>query len=65
MFRIIFMALTGREREIVVAANSERDAVMTAASRRDFGLVLTCTQLDTIEDWAVQDHRLRQIRRAA
>lgn len=59
MFRIIFVALTGREREIILPANSEREAIMTAATLRDFGLVLTCTKLDTLEDWAVQDHRLR------
>ena len=45
MFRIVFLALSGREREIVVAAASEHDAVMTAVALRDFGLVLTCTEL--------------------
>ena len=65
MFRIIFMGLTGGEREIVLPADSEREAVMTAASLRDFGLVLSCTKLDTLEDWAVQDRRLRSSKMAA
>ena len=45
MFKIVFMALSGGEREIFVAAGSEREAVMTAVALRDFGLVLSCTEL--------------------
>lgn len=65
MFRIVFMALSGGEREIVVPANSEREAVLAACSLRDFGLIQTCTELGSIEDWAVTDSRLRLKQRAA
>jgi hypothetical protein len=50
MFRIVFVALSGGEREIVVAAASRLEAVMSATSLRDFGLVLTCTQLGTVDN---------------
>ena len=59
MFRIVFTTLSGGEREMVVPTNSAREAVMTAVTRRDFGFVSTCTEVDTIEDLAVQDRRLR------
>ena len=65
MFRVIFVSIDGGEREVFVAANSERDAVMNALVLRDFGFVLSCTQLDSLEDWAVQDHRRQQGRKAA
>jgi hypothetical protein len=44
MFRIVFVSLRGGEREIVVAASSRMDAVMSATTLKDFGLVLTCTE---------------------
>jgi hypothetical protein len=44
MFRIVFVSLQGGEREIVVAAPSRMDAVMTATTLKDFGLILTCTE---------------------
>jgi hypothetical protein len=47
MFRIVFVSLRGGEREVVVAAASRVEAVMTATTLRDFGLVLTCTELGT------------------
>ncbi len=65
MFRIVFTALDGGEREVVFPAASARDAVLAAATRRDFGLVISCTKLDTIEDWAVMDRRSRLKQRAA
>jgi hypothetical protein len=49
MFRIVYVALNGGEREIVVAAASRVEAVMTATALRNFGLVLTCTKLGSIE----------------
>lgn len=49
MFRIVFIALSGGEREIVVAALSRVEAVMAATALRDFGLALTCTRLGGTE----------------
>ena len=48
MFRIVFIALCGGEREIVVCAASMPDAVMAAVTLRNFGSVVTCTRLDAI-----------------
>jgi hypothetical protein len=45
MFRVTFTAINGGEREIVVVADSELDAVMAATSLRSFGTVLTCMRL--------------------
>ena len=45
MFKIRFVAISGGEREIFVAANSRVDAVLVASAYRDFGIVLSCTQL--------------------
>ena len=65
MFRIVFIAVGGGERETIVAADSEALAARIAAARDEFDLILSCTRLDTLEDWAVQDRRLRAIRIAA
>jgi hypothetical protein len=48
MFRIVFVALSGGEREIVVAAPSTVEAVMAAATLRNFGFVLTCTKVAAV-----------------
>jgi hypothetical protein len=50
MFKIVIVARSGGEREIFVAATSRVEAVMAATTLRDFGLVLTCTQLGTSEN---------------
>lgn len=65
MFRIIFIAVGGGEREVIIPAETEAVAMSIAVKRDDFGLVLTCTELDSLEDWAVQDRRLRHRRMAA
>ena len=65
MFRIVFIAIGGGERELILAADSEMAAIKIAALRDDFDLILSCTQLETLEDWAVQDRRLRFSQRAA
>ncbi len=54
MFRILFLALGGEEQEICVAAESEAAAIKLVATRDDFDLVLMCTQLDTLRDWAAR-----------
>ena len=65
MYRIIFIAVGGGEREIVVVANSETAAMKFAATRDDLALIFTCTRLDSVEDSAVQDRRRRLSQMAA
>lgn len=45
MFTIVFVALSGKERKIVVPAATEQEAVLTAATLRDFGMVISCNRL--------------------
>ncbi|MCX7174685.1 MAG: hypothetical protein NT159_12360 [Proteobacteria bacterium] len=45
MFKIAFIAVDGEEREVVIAADRESDAVKTVAERDDFDLILTCERL--------------------
>ena len=52
MFRIVFLALGGEEQEIFVAAESQAAAIRLAAARDNFDRILTCTQIDTLRDWA-------------
>ncbi|MCX7170365.1 MAG: hypothetical protein NTY41_08760 [Proteobacteria bacterium] len=47
MFKIAFIAVNGEEREVVVGADRESDAVKKVAERDDFDLILTCEQLPT------------------
>lgn len=47
MFKIAYIAVDGEEREVVVAADYEGDAVRSVAERDDFDLILTCEQLNT------------------
>lgn len=55
MFRIVFLAFGGEEQEVFIAAESEAAAIKRVmAARDDFDLILTCTQLDTLRDWAVR-----------
>lgn len=46
MFKIAFIAVDGEEREVVVAADFEGDAVRSVAERDDFDLILTCERLE-------------------
>ncbi|MCX7163411.1 MAG: hypothetical protein WCI19_04305 [Betaproteobacteria bacterium] len=45
MFKIVFVALSGKEREIFVPAETEQEAVLTAVALRDFGMVISCNRL--------------------
>ena len=45
MFKIAFIAMNGEEREVVVAADRESEAIRTVAERDDFDLILTCEQM--------------------
>jgi len=45
MYKIVFVALSGKEREIVVPAATEQEAVLTAVALRDFGMVISCNKL--------------------
>jgi hypothetical protein len=47
MFKIAFIAVDGEEREVVISADRESDAVKTVAQRDDFDLILTCDRLPT------------------
>lgn len=47
MFKIVFIAVDGEEREIVVTADREIDAIRAVAQRDDFDLILTCERLPT------------------
>lgn len=47
MFKIAYIAVDGEEREVVVAADYEGDAVRSVAERDDFDLILTCEPLET------------------
>lgn len=49
MFRIVFVALSGGEREIFVPAASRIEAVMAATALKDFGLCLSCTKLGVMQ----------------
>ena len=49
MFRIVFVAMSGGEREVVIVAASRIEAVMTATALKDFGLCLSCTKLSTMQ----------------
>lgn len=46
MFKIAYIALDGEEREVVISADHERDAVRSVAERDDFDLILTCERLE-------------------
>lgn len=46
MFKIAFIALDGEEREVIVAADFEGDAVRSVAERDDFDLILTCESIE-------------------